>query len=130
MLILWFGWYGFNTGSVYYITSKDQATLAENAAVNTTLAAACGTIAALLAKAWWIERETGEAIFVLSDALMGCLSGLVSVAGGCAYIESWAAIVIGFLSGLLYLAGSRLLIRFGIDDAVDAVRFLSCSSLR
>lgn len=121
VLILWFGWYGFNTGSVYYITGKNQALLAQNAAVNTTLAAAAGTISALLAKAWLTERETGEAVFSLSDALLGCLSGLVSMAGGCAYVESWAAIVIGLVSGLLYLTGSRLMVRYGIDDAVDAI---------
>jgi len=121
ILILWFGWYGFNTGSVYYITSTNSALLAQNAAVNTTLAAAGGTISALLAKAWLVERETGEAMFSLADALMGCLSGLVSITGGCAYVESWAAIIIGLISGILYLAGSRLMIRIGIDDAVDAI---------
>jgi len=121
VLILWFGWYGFNTGSVYSITGKNQSQLAQNAAVNTTLAAAGGTISALLAKAWLTERSTGEAIFSLTDALMGCLGGLVSIAGGCAYVESWAAITIGIIAGLLYLIGSRLLIRIGVDDAVDAI---------
>jgi len=106
---------------VYYITSTNSALLAQNAAVNTTLAAAGGTISALLAKAWLVERETGEAMFSLADALMGCLSGLVSITGGCAYVESWAAIIIGLISGILYLAGSRLMIRIGIDDAVDAI---------
>ena len=120
-MILWFGWYGFNTGSVYFITSENQATLAQNAAINTTLAAASGAISSLLAKAWLVERSTGEALFSLSDTLMGCLSGLVGIGGGCAYVESWAAIIIGFVAGILYLAGSNLIIRLGIDDAVDAV---------
>ena len=75
----------------------------------------------MLAKAWLTERRTGEAIFSLGDALWGCLSGLVSITGGCAYVESWAAIIIGFISGLLYLAGSNLMIRWGVDDAVDAI---------
>lgn len=121
VLILWFGWYGFNTGSVYYITSKNQAILAENAAVNTTLAAASGTIAALLAKAWVTERNTGEAHFYLTDALMGTLSGLVAITGCCAYVESWASIVIGLVAGLFYLLGSNLMVRLGVDDAVDAI---------
>ena len=85
------------------------------------MAAASGAIASLLAKAWLIERATGEAVFSLTDALMGCLSGLVSITGGCAYVESWAAIIIGLVSGLLYLAGSHLMVRRGIDDAVDAI---------
>ena len=60
-------------------------------------------------------------MFSLSDALMGCLSGLVSITGGCAFMESWAAIIVGLLSGVLYLWGTNLMIRLGIDDAVDAI---------
>ncbi len=120
-MILWFCWYGFNTGSVYHITGKDHATLAQNAAVSTTLAASSGALSALLAKLWITERETGEPVYSLSDTLMGCLAGLVSITGSCAFIQAWAAIIIGLFSGLVYLSGSRLLIRLGIDDAVDAV---------
>ncbi len=114
-------WYGFNAGSVYNITVKSNAFLAQNAVVNTTLSAAAGCISALLAKAWMTERETGEAIFSLTDALWGCLSGLVSVNGGCAIIQSWASIVVGLVSGLIYLFGSNLLVKLRIDDAVDAI---------
>jgi Amt family ammonium transporter len=78
-----------------------------------------------MASAWLAERETGEPVYSLSDTLMGCLSGLVSITGCCAYVPSWASIVIGFVSGILYLVGTRLMIRFGIDDAVDAVRDFS-----
>jgi hypothetical protein len=52
---------------------------------------------------------------------MGCLSGLVSITGGCGYVQSWASIIIGLISGLVYLAGSHLIILLGVDDAVDAV---------
>mmetsp|Transcript_29948 Transcript_29948/g.67592 ORF Transcript_29948/g.67592 Transcript_29948/m.67592 type:complete len:391 (-) Transcript_29948:683-1855(-) len=121
VFILWFSWYGFNAGSVYSITAKNHPLLAENAAVNTTLAAAGGTVSALLVKVWLVERRTGETLFSLSDALMGCLSGLVSITGGCAFMESWAAIIVGLLAGVLYLWGTDLMIRFGIDDAVDAI---------
>ena len=95
--------------------------MAENAAVNTTLAAAGGSISALLVKVWLVERRTGETMFSLSDALMGCLSGLVSITGGCAFMESWAAIIVGLLAGVLYLWGTDLMVKLGIDDAVDAI---------
>lgn len=78
-----------------------------------------------MANAWLAERETGEPVYSLSDTLMGCLSGLVSSSAGCAYVSSWASIAIGFVSGILYLVGTRLMIRFGIDDVVNAVRDLS-----
>jgi hypothetical protein len=36
-------------------------------------------------------------------------------------VEPWAAILVGFVAGLLYLSGSALLIRLRLDDAVDAI---------
>jgi hypothetical protein len=51
----------------------------------------------------------------------GCLSGLVAVTASCGVIEYWAALVIGAVAGVLYLVASEALVRFKIDDAVDAV---------
>lgn len=51
----------------------------------------------------------------------GCLSGLVAITAGCSVVESWASIVIGLVAGALYLACSKLLVRWRIDDAVDAI---------
>ena len=51
----------------------------------------------------------------------GCLTGLVAITAGCATVETWAAILIGFFGGLFYLLASRLLVRLRIDDAVDAI---------
>ncbi len=67
------------------------------------------------------ERLTGEVKFNLQYAMNGCLSGLVSVTAGCAVIESWASVVVGLVSGLLYLVSSKLLVKRRIDDAVDAI---------
>ena len=39
----------------------------------------------------------------------------------CGLVEPWAAFVIGVIAGFLFLAGSMLLPRFQIDDAVDAI---------
>jgi len=51
----------------------------------------------------------------------GCLSGLVAITAGCSVVESWAAIVIGFVAGALYLWLSPSLVKRRIDDAVDAI---------
>ncbi len=68
-----------------------------------------------------MERKTGEGNFSLFAAMNGCLAGLVGITGGCAVVEPWAAVIIGSVSGLLYLLSSKLLVRLRIDDAVDAV---------
>jgi Amt family ammonium transporter len=51
----------------------------------------------------------------------GLLSGLVAITAGCAFVEAWAAAVIGIFAGGFYLGASWALIRLRIDDAVDAI---------
>lgn len=119
--LLWFGWYGFNVGSVHYTSTSEYAGVASLAAVTTTLGAASGAMASLAANAFWTQRKTGEAQLDLGYALNGCLSGLVGITAGCTVIEPWAALVIGSVSGIWYLLGSGFLVRLRIDDAVDAV---------
>eukprot|EP00559_Dactyliosolen_fragilissimus_P005781 CAMPEP_0184858264 /NCGR_PEP_ID=MMETSP0580-20130426/3395_1 /TAXON_ID=1118495 /ORGANISM="Dactyliosolen fragilissimus" /LENGTH=432 /DNA_ID=CAMNT_0027354339 /DNA_START=407 /DNA_END=1705 /DNA_ORIENTATION=+ len=119
--ILWFGWHGFNAGSALRVTTTYHSNLAATAAVNTTLSAAAAGVTALFTNLVIVERLTGEATFNLLYAMNGSLAGLVSITAGCAIVEPWAAVVIGFISGLLYLGTSHLLVRFCLDDAVDAI---------
>jgi len=119
--ILWFGWYGFNTGSALSITGPNQNNVISLVAVNTTLSAASACVSALVAHYYLDEKKTGEGSFSLTSAMNGCLGGLVSITGGCGLVEPWAAVITGCVAGLLYLTTSKLLIRLRIDDAVDAI---------
>ena len=56
-----------------------------------------------------------------SATMNGVLTGLVAVTAPCGSVYPWAAFVIGIVAGWLYLIGSKLLVRFRIDDVVDAV---------
>ena len=80
-----------------------------------------GSVTALFTKLVMNERKTGEAQFELSMAMNGALSGLVAITSGCAVVQPWASVVIGMLAGWFYLAGSHLLIKLRLDDAVDAI---------
>jgi ammonia channel protein AmtB len=91
------------------------------AAVNTSLSAAAGAISSMLAYLYYQERKTGELNFDLTSAMNGALGGLVAVTAGCAVVEYWAALLIGLGAGLVYLVGSRSLVRCRIDDACDAI---------
>jgi len=119
--ILWFGWYGFNAGSALKVSDPTFADLAARAAVSTTLGAASGTISSLTLSAFIAERTTGETLFDITNALNGCLAGLVSITAGCALIEPWAAVLIGSVAGVIYVFASDLLVKLQIDDAVDAI---------
>ncbi len=90
-------------------------------ATNTSLAGGAGGISALLVNLWYLERFTGEAYFDIKKAMNGSLTGLISIAGSCGIVEPWAAVVIGTVSGVVYLVASNMLVRLRIDDACDAI---------
>ncbi|MBI1337257.1 MAG: ammonium transporter [Phycisphaera sp.] len=111
VFILWFGWYGFNPGS----------TLACHAgvsyiAVTTTVAASAGSVAALFCS--WIKFGKPD----VTMALNGVLAGLVGITAPCASVEPWAAVVIGFIAGILVFCSVLFVERvLKIDDPVGAV---------
>jgi ammonium transporter, Amt family len=121
-MILWFGWYGFNPGSAFLNSDTQGDLLAMQAAATTTLAAASGGLSALFLEYFVTRRANtkGRGKYDLVSTMNGVLSGLVAVTGGCALIEPYAAVVIGLVAGVLYLASSKLLICCKLDDAVDA----------
>ncbi|VEU33823.1 unnamed protein product [Pseudo-nitzschia multistriata] len=121
-MILWFGWFGFNPGSALLLQENERfGNVAANAAVATALSGASGGICALFTNLWWEERMTGEPKFVIQMAMNGALSGLVAVTSGCAVMRPYAAIITGAIAGWIYMLSSSLLIRYRIDDAVNAI---------
>ena len=57
----------------------------------------------------------------LSMIMNGALAGLVAVTAPCAFVDPWAAIVIGIVGGLIVVLGVILLDKLKIDDPVGAV---------
>ena len=129
VFLLWFGWYAFNAGSIHFISTEEYAKVVALAALATTLGASSGAITALAVSAYWSRRKTGEVIFDTSYALNGCLSGLVSITGGCTLLEPWAALLVGSLAGVIYFVSSKALLRYRIDDAVDAIPVHFCNGI-
>ncbi len=111
VFILWFGWFGFNAGSTLGVT--DGSSIAR-IAINTNLAAALGGIAAM-ATVW---KRFGKPD--LSMAMNGALAGLVAITAPCAYVEPWAALVIGTVAGYVVVRAVELLDKLQIDDPVGA----------
>ena len=121
-LILWFGWYGFNSGSALVLGGAETGDiLATQAGTTTTLSAGAGGIVALFYNYVHQKRLTGVGQYDLVHTMNGVLSGAVAVTASCAVIEPWAAVIVGSVAGVLYLYGSQALIKFRIDDAVDAI---------
>ncbi len=114
VLILWFGWFGFNPGSTLSVDFGGVGFFAY-VALNTNLAAAAGVIGAVVTS-WLVVKKPD-----LSMMLNGAIAALVAITAACAFVAPWAAIVIGFVSGIIVVVGSLLVERIGIDDPVGAI---------
>jgi Amt family ammonium transporter len=57
----------------------------------------------------------------LSMAMNGALAGLVAITAPCAYVDPWAALVIGAIGGYVVVRGVEFLDALRIDDPVGAV---------
>ena len=113
VFILWFGWYGFNAGSTLAAVGADIATVA----VTTTLAAAAGGLAAMIAG--WTYPVYGKPDVGLT--LNGALAGLVGITAGTADVSNLGAVLIGLVAGVIVVISIVGLERIGIDDPVGAI---------
>ena len=110
IFILWFGWFGFNTGS----TTAGNPDIAR-IAVNTNLAAAAGAVASLLT-AWAIFKKPDGAM-----SLNGVLAGLVAITSPCATVTPMASVYIGAIAGVVVVLSVLFFDRLRIDDPVGAI---------
>lgn len=112
--ILWFGWYGFNPGSMFVITGDTNAEVVGRAAVGTTLGGAAGGLSAL------VFLYATEHVWDLTGVCNGVLAGLVSITAGCSTIEPWLCIIIGAIGAVVFNGASKLLLKLRIDDPLEA----------
>jgi Amt family ammonium transporter len=110
--ILLFGWFGFNAASTLATTDIRFAVVA----ANTAIAAAFGATAAM----FWIMMRVGKP----DPGMManGMLAGLVAITAPCAFVQPWAAAVIGIIAGVIVIEAIWIVERrFKIDDPVGAI---------
>lgn len=107
--MLWVGWYGFNAGS-----ALASDTIAANAFVTTTMAAAVGSFA-------WagIEYFTKGKPSVLGFC-SGAIGGLATITPAAGFVTPGSAVLIGLLAGVAtFLACTKIKVWLGYDDALD-----------
>lgn len=109
--LLWFGWFGFNGGSVL---SADPAEVSF-VFVTTALSAAAGALSAMLVTKLWIKKLDA------TMALNGILAGLVGITAGADVISPMLAIVVGAVAGAIVVFAVVGLDKLRLDDPVGAV---------
>lgn len=120
VFLLWFGWYGFNPGST--LIMLNGSAVQALAAVNTTMSAACATLSALATLMLMEYMSTRMILWDLIGCANGTLAGLVAITASCAFVETWAAMIIGVMAGIIYTLASFFVLNIlKIDDPLDAV---------
>lgn len=120
-LIMWFCWYGVSSGSTSLLDPLGNGVSVGLAAVTVSLSAASGCLVSVFVGSPLDAARTGQNTCDLSMALNGCLSGLVAASAGCAVFEPWVGIIVGTVAGMINYIGSKLLLKFHIDDPIDAI---------
>jgi ammonium transporter, Amt family len=131
--LLWFGWFGFNVGSIVPVATQgvagDEADFFKNSAafaqnfvgetglvwVNTFVA----TCAAMLA--WLLVERLRDGKATSLGAASGVVAGLVAITPACGSLSPVGSIVLGAAAGVLCALAVGLKYRFGYDDSLDVV---------
>ena len=109
--LLWFGWFGFNSGGAY---AADD--LASYAFTNTTIS---GSIAMLV----WMFLDWREAKRPsFSGVLVGAVAGLATITPAAGYVPPWAAILIGAAGAVVCYYAKCVQARLHFDDALEVWR--------
>jgi ammonium transporter, Amt family len=57
----------------------------------------------------------------LSMMLNGAVAGLVAITAACAFVAPWAALLIGFVAGIIVVLGTLAIERVRVDDPIGAL---------
>lgn len=118
VMLLWFGWFGFNGGSTLALNETVPSIL-----INTTLGGCAGAVATL------ILSQMLHGKIRVEDFLNGTLAGLVAITANCHNTSGLSAVIIGGVGGAVALAAAEGMERLRIDDAVGAVPVHLCAGI-
>lgn len=111
VIILWIGWFGFNPGSTLSAMGDSYFGYI---ALTTNMAAAAGAVATLIVS--WMYFGKSD----IPSMLNGVLAALVAITASCAYVDTWAAIVIGAVAGVITFFTAQWFEKMGLDDPIYA----------
>ncbi len=114
--ILWFGWFGFNTGAEGTFGLLGPENTGAGLIVINTLGA---TAAAVLG--WLIVEKLKDGKATSVGAGSGAVAGLVAITPSCANLDPIWALVLGVIAGALCALAVELKFKLGFDDSLDVV---------
>lgn len=113
VFILWVAWFPFNlSGSA---ATTNVTGILGTVVVNTVLG---GCLPLVIDYGYTLWRKQNLSLWRTGNL---CLSGLVMVTAGAGFLEPWSVFLLSVLTVISYRGVSRLMVKFQIDDVVDAV---------
>jgi Amt family ammonium transporter len=106
--LLWFGWYGFNSGSEFRVDA-----VTATAFLNTDVAASFAAVTWLVV-AWLNEKKP-----TFLGLLTGAVAGLATITPAAGYVSPTTAVIIGIISGVVCYYAVALKNKLHWDDALD-----------
>ena len=106
--LLLFGWMGFNGGSALAVSET-----AVHAIMVTLLSAAAGTISWMIVN--WRHGKPSSLGFI-----SGTIAGLGAITPAAAFVDMWAALVIGVVAGVLCYYALLWRVKRSFDESLDA----------
>ena len=113
--ILWLGWFGFNGGSQLAAGTVGDITDVGRIFANTNMAAASGSVAALILTQLLYKKVD------LTMVLNGALAGLVAITAEPLAPSLFGALWIGAVGGVIVVFAVPFLDKLKIDDVVGAI---------
>lgn len=111
VFLLWFGWFGFNGGSVLSADPVEVSFVF----ITTALAAASGSLMAMLTARIFLKKLDAEM------ALNGILAGLVGITAGADVISPLMSVITGGIAGIIVVVSILMFDKLRIDDPVGAI---------
>jgi Amt family ammonium transporter len=110
VLILFFGWFGFNGGSTLALNEQVPGII-----VNTVIAGSAGIVGGIAIGIW--RRGYCEIGYLIN----GAIAGLVAITATCHVVTPLQSWLIGLVAAALMVLATEALLRLQIDDAVGAI---------
>ncbi|WP_300680170.1 ammonium transporter [Nocardioides sp.] len=120
--LLWFGWYGFNVGSIVFPAGASEADKVKQFISETGFTFLTTTVATCAAMLAWLIVERlihGKATSL--GAASGIVAGLVAITPATGAVQPVGAIAIGAIAGAVCAWAVSLKYRFNLDDSLDVV---------
>ena len=108
--LLWFGWFGFNSGSQLAADG-----VAGSAFLVTNTSAAMGALTWMFAE-WLVDKKP-----TVLGLASGIVAGLVAITPAAGFVNLPAALIIGLVAGVLgFYFVAKVKHKLGYDDSLDA----------